>query len=71
MPPKSEPKKRGRKPKEGGYARAVFTRTTEETAIKLEALARRYRITPAELLRWMCEDAVSGAWRPAHLRDAA
>lgn len=64
-------KKRGRKPKEVSYPRAIFTRTTEEIAGKLETLAGRYHVSVSDLLRWMVADAVTGQWKPSHLKGAA
>jgi len=72
MSPKpQETKKRGRRPKDVSYPRAIFTRTTEETAGKLEGLAKRYRVSVADLLRWMVDDAVNGQWEPSHLKSVA
>jgi predicted DNA-binding protein len=36
-------------------------------ATRLELLAARSRVTLSEYVRWLCEDAVAGKYKPSHL----
>lgn len=48
--------------------RPVFTRVPPEQHLRLEELARKNRVTVADYLRWLVDDAVSGKYKPSHLR---
>jgi hypothetical protein len=49
------------------FPRAMFTRTSDDTADKIETLAKQHRVTVAGYLRWLLDDAAAGKYRPSHL----
>lgn len=49
-------------------SRQIFTRVAPELADQFEAVAAKARVTVSDYLRWLVEDAVSGAYTPGHLK---
>lgn len=45
----------------------LSTRTTTVTAERFKALADDYKVSTADLLRWLIQDAVDGKYQPSHL----
>lgn len=45
----------------------ISTRVLPDTKKKLEKMAERYRVSFAEMLRWILEDAANGKYKPSHL----
>lgn len=45
----------------------VFCAVTVADERALRAVAKRYRVTVAQLVRWWAEEAISGEWTPSHL----
>lgn len=46
----------------------VFAAVTEDERERLLAVAREHKVELAVLVRWWVDEAVTGAWVPAHLR---
>jgi hypothetical protein len=45
----------------------ISTRVLPGTKEKLEKMAKRYRVSFAEVMRWILEDAAYGKYKPSHL----